>query len=71
MRLLLDNCVHFGAEVLFPGHEVLHACDLGWRELSNRELIARTAQQFDVLVTTDKHTDTSIISTGCPYRSLN
>ena len=54
MKIVLDNCVHYGAKTLFPGHDVLHARDLGWRELSNGQLIAQAAAQFDVLATTDK-----------------
>ena len=56
MRIVLDNCVHYRAKSLFPsGHEVLHARDLGWRSLSNRQLIAKAAHQFEVLATTDKN----------------
>ena len=56
MKILLDNCVHYKAKSLFPGHEVLHARDLGWRQLSNGELLAQALQHsFDVLVTTDKN----------------
>lgn len=55
MKVLLDNCVHYRAKRLFPGHDVSHARDLGWRQLLNGALIAAAAQQqFDVLVTTDK-----------------
>lgn len=55
MKILLDNCVHVLARELFVGHEVLHARDLGWRDLSNGRLMAEAAaQSFDVLATTDK-----------------
>jgi hypothetical protein len=54
MRVLLDNCVHYKAKSLFVGHEVLHARDVGWRQLANGELLAEAAKAFDVLVTTDK-----------------
>ena len=54
MRILLDNCVHYRAKSLFAGHDVVHARDLGWRDLSNGELIAQAAPRFDVLATTDK-----------------
>jgi predicted nuclease of predicted toxin-antitoxin system len=55
VKIILDNCVHYQAKGLFSGHEVLHARDLGWRELSNGELLAKAATEFDVLVTTDKN----------------
>jgi len=54
VRILLDNCVHYRAKSLFAGHDVVHARDLGWRDLSNGELIAQAASRFDVLATTDK-----------------
>lgn len=54
MKGLLDNCVHYKAKRLFAVHEVSHACDMGWRQLSNGELLAKAAKAFDVLVTTDK-----------------
>ena len=46
--------MHYRATSLFAGHEVAHARDMGWRELSNGELIAQAAVRFDVLATTDK-----------------
>jgi hypothetical protein len=55
VRILLDNCVHYGAKGIFPGHEVLHARDVGWRDLSNGDLLARAAQRFELFVTTDKN----------------
>jgi len=54
VRILLDNCVHYKAKSLFPGHDVLHARDVAWRHLSNGDLLAQAALRFDVLVTTDK-----------------
>ena len=54
MKILLDNCVHIKARSLFPGHDVLHASDVGFETLSNGELMARAAKLFDVLITTDK-----------------
>jgi PBP1b-binding outer membrane lipoprotein LpoB len=50
----LDNCVHYEAKSLFPGHTVTHARDIGWRELSNGDLLAQAAKQFDVVVSVDK-----------------
>ncbi len=54
MRILLDNCVHIKARNLFPGHEVLHASDVGFAILFNGELMSRAAKLFEVFVTTDK-----------------
>ena len=36
------------------GHEVTTAFEVGWSELSNGELLARAAKQFQVFVTTDQ-----------------
>jgi hypothetical protein len=55
VKILLDNRVHYRAKTLFPGHEVSHARDEGWRALANGELLAQAAKRFDVLVTTDKN----------------
>jgi hypothetical protein len=35
MRILLDNCVDIRFARLITGHEVRHARDLGWQDLSN------------------------------------
>ena len=35
-------------------HEVVTAFEAGWSDISNGELLTKTEEQFDVLVTTDK-----------------
>jgi hypothetical protein len=53
---LLDNCVDVRFARLIPGHEVLHARQLGWQDLTNGRLLAAAKEaKFDVLVTTDKN----------------
>ena len=56
MKILLDNCVHTGAKLLFAGHEVQHVLDLGWEALSNGKLLAAaTSAGFQLIVTVDKN----------------
>ena len=56
MKILLDNCIHVQATRFFPTHEVAHARDMGWTELSNGKLLAAAhAAGFSVLVTVDKN----------------
>jgi hypothetical protein len=54
VRIILDNCVPYGAKALFPNHQILHARDLGWRHLSNGDILFQVSRQFEVFVTTDK-----------------
>lgn len=56
MRVLLDNCVDVRFARLIPGHEVVHARDLGWQELENGQLLAAADEErFQVVVTIDKN----------------
>lgn len=56
MKILLDNCVDFRAKRLFPGHDVSHARNQGWKDLANGRLLAAAADAgFSVLVTIDKN----------------
>jgi len=41
-------------QVFIRWHDVSHAKDIGWRELSNGALLKQAAKQFDVIVTVDK-----------------
>ena len=55
MRVLLDNCVDGQFGSLISEHEVVHARQLGWKRLSNGELIAAAeAAGFTVMITVDK-----------------
>ena len=52
----MDNCVPLQAAPLFAAHDVQHARDLGWRDLTNGKLLAAAAEAgFDVMVTVDKN----------------
>ena|SRR5579884_3566349 len=56
MRGLLDNCVDHRFARLISGHQIVHARDRGWHELSNGALLAAAESAgFDVLVTVDKN----------------
>lgn len=55
MRILLDNCVNQRIGKHIRGHEVVHARQKGWADLSNGRLIqAAESDAFDVLITVDK-----------------
>ena len=55
MKLLLDNCVPYRAKLLFAGHDVTHAKDVGWGELENGKLLSAAGNaKFDVMITIDK-----------------
>lgn len=55
MKVLLDNCVHIKLKTLVQNHEVVHARDLGWRELGNGALLAEAAAAgFAAMITVDK-----------------
>lgn len=53
MRILLDENLNWRLERLLPGHEVKSVPRIGWAGLKNGKLLARAAEQFDVLVTMD------------------
>jgi predicted nuclease of predicted toxin-antitoxin system len=55
MKILLDNCVDWRAARLLAGHDVIHARDVGWEQLSNGNLLAAAASGgYDVIITVDK-----------------
>ena len=55
MKVLLDNCLDERFRRYLFGFEVVHAMDVGWRELSNGNLIAAAEDAgFDALVTVDR-----------------
>ena len=53
MRILLDENLNWRLEQFLPGHEVKSVPRLGWAGLKNGKLLARAAENFDVLVTMD------------------
>ncbi len=56
MRILFDNGVPKPIARHLPGHDVTHARQIGWHELSNGDLIRRAEEaKFDVLLSTDKN----------------
>ena len=55
MRILLDECVNPRLKSAFPGHSVKTLPEMGWRGLTNGELLALAEGQFDVFVTLDKN----------------
>jgi hypothetical protein len=55
MRILFDHGTPSGIAASLGGHEVTEAVDHGWERLSNGELLAAAeAENFDLLLTTDK-----------------
>lgn len=56
MKLLLDNCVHKHCKRLLPGHQVLHASEVGMSRLQNGDLLAAAAAEgFEALITVDQN----------------
>lgn len=55
MRVLFDQGTPVPLRKYFAGYEVVTAFEAGWSKLSNGELLVKAEEQFDVLVTTEKH----------------
>jgi hypothetical protein len=55
VRILLDECVDRRLAREIVGHDVKTVPELGWAALTNGELLARAAQEFDVFLTVDRH----------------
>lgn len=56
MRLLFDQGTPVPLRNHLPGHAVETACEGGWSDLKNGELLTRAeAEGFDALVTTDQN----------------
>jgi hypothetical protein len=56
VRILFDQGVPLPLRRSFSGHEVITACQGGWSELSNGELLsAADAEGIDLFVTTDQN----------------
>jgi len=53
VRILLDENLDWRLEKFLPGHEVKSVPRIGWAGLKNGKLLARAAENFDVLVTMD------------------
>jgi hypothetical protein len=52
MKVLLDNCLDVRLKAMLSEHEVVHARDMGWRDLENGRLLA-AATGFDVMSMAD------------------
>ena len=55
MRILLDECVDARLASYVSSHETLTVHDMGWQGVTNGELLAMAAGQFDVFVTVDRN----------------
>jgi predicted nuclease of predicted toxin-antitoxin system len=53
VRILLDENLDWRLEKFLPGHEVKSVPRIGWAGLKNGKLLARAAENFDVLITMD------------------
>lgn len=54
MNLLLDECVdhRFASEI--QGHTIFTVTGVGWAGVKNGELLSRSKERFDALITVDK-----------------
>ena len=55
MRVILDECIDWRLSRDIVGHEVKTARQMGWSTISNGELLALAAEEFDVFVTIDQN----------------
>ncbi|MEI6781407.1 MAG: hypothetical protein WCQ21_10860 [Verrucomicrobiota bacterium] len=56
MRILLDECVPLQVRRALPDHEVATTQGIGWRGISNGELLDAAEQSgFEVLIVADKN----------------
>jgi hypothetical protein len=56
VKVLFDQNTPRPLARFLAGHEVLRAAELGWQQLSNRELISSAeAHGFDVMITADRN----------------
>jgi hypothetical protein len=55
MRVLIDESLPIELKDALTGFEVSTVKEMGWRGLKNGELLKRTDELFDVLITADKN----------------
>lgn len=55
MRILFDQGTPVPLKRHLSGHTVSTAYDMGWSNLANGDLLAKTESQFDLMVTTDQN----------------
>jgi predicted nuclease of predicted toxin-antitoxin system len=53
VRILLDENLDWRLVRFLPGHDVRSVPRIGWAGLKNGKLLARAAEEFDVLITMD------------------
>lgn len=54
MRLLLDESLPSRLKTVFPGHRVNTVAEMGWKSLSNGDLLSRASGLFEVFLTADQ-----------------
>jgi hypothetical protein len=54
VRVLLDECVPRKLKYELPRHETRTVQEMGWSGTENGELLARAANNFDVVLTVDQ-----------------
>lgn len=55
MKILLDHCVPRPLKTYLTGHEVAHASELGWQELTNGDLLREAENAFDLMIASDQN----------------
>ena len=55
MRLLLDECIDRRFAQELPGHDVATVGQMGWTGITNGQLLALAAAQFDAFITIDRN----------------
>ncbi len=55
MRILIDECLNWRLSRALTGHYAVSAQKMGWGGIKNGALLAKAAQEFDVLVTGDRN----------------
>ncbi len=53
--MLLDECLPKKLKREFGGHEVATVPEIGWAGIKNGKLLARAAERFDVMITSDQN----------------
>jgi hypothetical protein len=55
VKVFLDECVDWRLSRSLQGHDVRTARQMGWTTITNGELLALAAREFDVFVTVDRN----------------
>jgi predicted nuclease of predicted toxin-antitoxin system len=55
-RILLDHNLALDLRDLLPGHDVMHAVEMGWHQIGNGELLTiAEAAGFAIVITADQN----------------